>query len=145
MRGAENACTLHSLLYGAPSVLTHKHGQLLRWKRRGEKIVASLIIADECSMIGEKLGRDLIATGVKVLVTGDQMQLPPVKGTPLLHQAGLHIAPDPRQAAGSQPLMLATAIREGGRIKPQPYDIDAILEADIVIVAFEKTRRYLNK
>ena len=144
-RGATNALTLHSLLYGAPSVLTHKHGQSLRWKRREEKINADLIIADECSMIYEKLAQDLTATGVKVLVTGDEMQLPPVKGQPYFTKPDYLLTEIHRQAAGSQPLRLATAIREGRRVKPQRYDIDKIMAADVVIVAFEKTRNTSNQ
>ena len=122
-RGASNAITLHSLLYGPPSVVTHKHGQLLRWKRREGKIDAGLIVADECSMISEKLGRDLVATGIKVLVTGDEWQLPPVSGTAFFNEPDFTLTQIHRQAAGSQPLKLATAIRQGRQVKPQPYYI----------------------
>ena len=41
---------------------------------------ASLIVIDECSMVDEELGRDLLSFGKKVLVLGDPAQLPPVKG-----------------------------------------------------------------
>jgi ATP-dependent exoDNAse (exonuclease V) alpha subunit len=144
-RGATNATTIHSFLYGAPTVLTHKYGQLLRWKRRPEKINASLIVADECSMIDHKLAEDLIATGVKIVMTGEWMQLPPIKGEPYFTRPDFVLTEIHRQAAGSQPLKLATAIREGKQIKPQRFDIDRIMDADIVICAFEKTRRYLNQ
>lgn len=38
-----------------------------------------LIIVDECSMVDERMGRDLLSFGVKVIVLGDPAQLPPVK------------------------------------------------------------------
>ena len=38
---------------------------------------ASLIIVDECSMVDEDLGRDLLSFGRPVLVLGDPAQLPP--------------------------------------------------------------------
>ena len=41
---------------------------------------ADLIIIDECSMVDEDLGRDLLSFGTPVLVLGDPAQLPPVKG-----------------------------------------------------------------
>jgi exodeoxyribonuclease V len=144
-RGADNAQTMHAFLYGAPNVVQSKHGQHLLWRRRGERIGASLIIADECSMIDQKLARDLIATGVKVLVTGDQMQLPPVSGKPFFTKPDFTLTEIHRQAEGSQPLRMATAVRQGRHIKPQPYDVDQIMEADVVIVAFERTRRDINR
>jgi exodeoxyribonuclease-5 len=144
-RGADNALTLHSLLYGAPSLIRDKRGQHLLWRRRSEKPTADLIIADECSMIDRKLARDLIATGVKVLVTGALIQLPPVSGTAFFTKPDFTLTEIHRQAEGSQPLRFATAIREGRRIRPQAYDIDLIMEADVVIVAFERTRRDINR
>ena len=41
---------------------------------------ADLIVIDECSMVDEELGRDLLSFGKPVLVLGDPAQLPPVKG-----------------------------------------------------------------
>lgn len=110
-RGADNAATLHSLLYGAPTV--KDDGELI-WRLRGGVSLASLIIADECSQIDGKLGRDLLATGCKVLVTGDPFQLPPVSGAPFFNkEPDFTLTEIHRQAAGSQPLRLATATREG--------------------------------
>lgn len=42
---------------------------------------SKLIIIDECSMVDERIGEDLLSFGTKVLVLGDPGQLPPVKGT----------------------------------------------------------------
>ena len=41
---------------------------------------AALIIIDECSMVDEDLGKDLLSFGKPTLVLGDPAQLPPVKG-----------------------------------------------------------------
>ena len=41
---------------------------------------ADLIIIDECSMVDEMLGSDLLSFGKPVLVLGDPAQLPPVSG-----------------------------------------------------------------
>lgn len=78
---------------------------------------AALIVVDECSMVDERVGNDLLSFGVKVLVLGDPAQLPPVRGegffitdTPDFLLTDIH-----RQAAGSPIIHLATQIREGER------------------------------
>ena len=142
-RGAENAVTLHSLLYGAPT--TRRDGELV-WRRRGGGIDADLIVADECSMVHQRLGRDLLAIGVKVLVTGDQMQLPPVSGSAFFDgRPDFSLTEIHRQATNSQPLKLATAVRNDDRVRPVPFDLDQLLEADIVICAMNATRRHVNR
>src|SRR5690242_13752636 len=51
-RGAENAITLHSLLYGPPIVQRSKNGDdHFIWLRKTGKLPANLIVADECSQI----------------------------------------------------------------------------------------------
>lgn len=73
------------------------------------------VVVDECSMVDERLGRDLESFGKKVLVQGDRAQLPPVAG------AGWYVNRTPdfaltevhRQAKESGILRLATDIREG--------------------------------
>lgn len=76
---------------------------------------ADLVVIDECSMVGEQLGRDLLSFGTKVLVLGDPAQLPPVKSGGFFTNA----QPDTmltevhRQAKESGILRLATELREG--------------------------------
>jgi exodeoxyribonuclease-5 len=73
----------------------------------------SLLVVDECSMVGEKLGSDVLSFGSRVLVLGDPAQLPPVKG------GGYFTAQEPgsllteihRQAQDSPVLQLATEAR----------------------------------
>ena len=48
--------------------------------RQSPAAKADLIVIDECSMVDEELGRDLLSFGQPVLVLGDPAQLPPVKG-----------------------------------------------------------------
>lgn len=76
---------------------------------------ADLIIIDECSMVSQKIGEDLLSFGVPVLVLGDPAQLPPVRG------AGFFTEGEPdvmltevhRHGERSGILELATAIRQG--------------------------------
>jgi hypothetical protein len=41
---------------------------------------AKLVVVDECSMVDEALGRDLMSFGTPILVLGDPAQLPPISG-----------------------------------------------------------------
>ena len=122
MRGADNACTLHSLLYGAPVGIDQHHRPI--WRLREDKPDCQLVVADECSMISTKLGRDRVKLGIKTLVTGDSFQLPPVNGTAFFNNPDFQLTEIHRQARNSQPLELATSIRDGRRIRTEPFDMD---------------------
>jgi exodeoxyribonuclease V len=142
-RGAANAATLHGILYGAP--IGDDDSELI-WRCRDEKPAASLFVADECSQIDGKLGRDLLKAGIKVLVTGDPFQLPPVCGDAFFNgEPDFTLSEIHRQASGSQPLQLATAIREGRRVSPVPFDLNHLVDADVVICELNRTWRHLNR
>ena len=79
-----------------------------------------LIALDECSMVDDVMGQDVLAFGKPVLVMGDPGQLPPVKqdglgfftrGTPDVMLTEVH-----RQALESPILRLATLARSGEAI-----------------------------
>ena len=78
-KGCAEATTIHSLIYRPAS--GEEDGEpmfTLRHDAPASKV--DLIIIDECSMVDEDLGRDLLSFGKPVLVLGDPAQLPPVKG-----------------------------------------------------------------
>ena len=109
---------------------------------------AKLVVVDECSMVDEKLGRDLLSFGTPVLVLGDPGQLPPVsRRRRLLHRAepDVMLTEIHRQARDNPIIALAQTVREGGRPDYGRYgdsrvigrdDIDAeqVLAADQVLV-----------
>lgn len=117
---------------------------------------ASLVIIDECSMVDQRLGEDLLSFDVPVLVLGDPAQLPPVRG------AGFFTSQKPdytlteihRQARDNPIIDLATRIRTGSPIQAGRYgesavlddrpDPDQVLRADQVLVGRNKTRRQCN-
>jgi ATP-dependent exoDNAse (exonuclease V) alpha subunit len=124
---------------------------------------ADLVVVDECSMVGDRIQRDLLGFGIPVLALGDPFQLPPVgdgggftRGEPDFVLTEIH-----RHARESGVLRLATAIRDGDpiqdpgspdcRVLPKPsarrgesLDPTALLGADQVIVGNNKTRRAFN-
>lgn len=94
-----------------------------------------LVILDECSMIDERMGKDLLSFGVPILVLGDRHQLPPVIGTGFF----THTTPDfelteiHRQALDSGIIQFATDIRSG-----QPVFKDGHYGNDVLIVSREE-------
>ncbi|ARN82614.1 ATP-dependent DNA helicase [Methylocystis bryophila] len=155
-KGCDDARTIHSLIYRATESETEEPSFVLN--DDSEAAGAKLIIVDECSMVDEELGRDLLSFGRKVLVLGDPAQLPPIKGGGFFTEA----EPDAmltevhRQAADNPIIRLSMSIREGGRIAPGVYgetrvvsrgelDPELVTKADQVLVGRNKTRRAYNR
>ena len=151
-KGCADASTIHSLIYRARG--SGEAGPRFALNRQSEAAKAKLLVIDECSMVDEDLGRDLLSFGTPVLVLGDPAQLPPVKG------AGYFTDKPPdamltdvhRQAKDDPIIALSIAVREGGSLPRGQYgdsrviarrEIDAatILAADQVLVGLNKSRR----
>lgn len=157
-KGCRGARTIHSLIYDTdidPQTGESKTTLKGRWDL--EKY--HLIIIDECSMVNEEMGKDLLSFGIPILVLGDPAQLPPVAG------GGYFTSQEPdamltevhRQAAGSPIIRLATAIREG-RYRPRPMSESGLViadrrslepwrvtTADVVLVGKNETRQRYNR
>ena len=156
-KGCKGARTIHSLIYAADTdpvtgVVT------MTLKPPGTLDKYSLIIIDECSMVNEEMGIDLLSFGRPILVLGDPAQLPPVSG------GGYFTSRKPdyvltevhRQAAESPIIRLATAIRERNWDR-QLVDVDGLVvttkdklqpwlvtSADMVLVGRNATRQKYN-
>lgn len=76
-KGCKDASTIHSLIYRATDTDTEEPSFILN--NDSQVTSAKLIVIDECSMVDEDLGRDLLSFGKKVLVLGDPAQLPPIR------------------------------------------------------------------
>jgi len=165
-KGASNAKTIHSLIYrprGEEEVEDEVTGKtaiapMFSVNRQSPVAKAPLIVIDECSMVDEALGKDLLSFGTKVLVLGDPGQLPPVSG------GGFFTEQEPdflltdihRQARDNPIIQLAMQIREGHEIMHGDYGAarvisrnevnqDLVLEADQVLVGTNKTRKRYNQ
>jgi exodeoxyribonuclease-5 len=166
-RGCANARTIHSLIYRPRGEKPEKEtGELqpaFAINRASPASKARLIVVDECSMVDEKLGRDLLSFGTKVLVLGDPGQLPPVtsgegKGAGFFTEAepDFMLTEIHRQARDNPIIALAETVREGGRpdygsygdsrvISRDDIDSDAVLAADQVLVGINRTRQNYNR
>ena len=160
-KGCVDASTIHSLIYRPTGDEDEDDGPSFTIRHDAPASKADLIIIDECSMVDEDLGRDLLSFGIPVLVLGDPAQLPPVKG------GGFFTQGDPdymlteihRQAEDNPIIHLSMLIREKGVeavtqmessgdalqfISKRDIDADTILECDQVLVGTNKTRRKFN-
>ena len=166
-RGASKASTIHSLIYrprGEETVEDEETGKqavlpTFSLNRQSPVSKAAVIIIDECSMVDEELGRDLLSFGTPVLVLGDPGQLPPVSGGGFFteHEPDILLEEIHRQARGNPIIELARQVREGGQIMIGDYgdtakvisksdvDTDLVLAADQVLVGTNKTRRRYNQ
>lgn len=165
-KGASNAKTIHSLIYrprGEEEVTDEVTGKTgiaptFALNRQSDIAKAKLVIVDECSMVGEELGRDLLSFGTPVLVLGDPGQLPPISGGGFFTDAepDFLLTEIHRQAAENPIVRLAMDVREGHEIMHGDYgtaqiigkgDLDTamVTEADQVLVGINRTRRRYNQ
>lgn len=186
-KGCKNACTIHQLAYkveekeGAidelrakirtstdPERLENLNRQLDEMLqpeftlRRQRVDPDALIVVDECSMVDEEIGRDLLALGIPILVLGDPAQLPPVSGGGFFteHEPDILLDQIHRHEAGSGVLELATFCRtnksDGLRFVTYGQDKSQVLslrahgqsvdpnDFDQVLVGRNATRRMIN-
>ncbi|MFC5585682.1 ATP-dependent RecD-like DNA helicase [Nitratireductor kimnyeongensis] len=165
-RGATNARTIHSLIYrprGEEEVEDELTGRTsisptFSLNRQSPIAKAAMVIIDECSMVDEALGRDLMSFGTPILVLGDPGQLPPISGGGFFteHEPDHLLTEIHRQARDNPIIQLALDVREGRDITFGDYgaakviskaevDQDLVLSADQVLVGTNRTRRRYNQ
>jgi exodeoxyribonuclease-5 len=161
-KGCDGATTIHALIYRPARGDEAEDGEPLFTLRRDAPAArADLIVIDECSMVDEDLGRDLLSFGKRVLVLGDPAQLPPVKGGGYFTDAepDVMLTEIHRQARDNPIIRLSMQIREGRPqtdsdsfggdhscriIRRDEVTRDDILGADQVLVGVNRTRKRYN-
>lgn len=161
----KQASTIHSIAYSLIDEGEEKEGE-----RRQPKFALNtvdspikyckLLVLDECSMINDEMGNDLLTFKKPILVLGDPGQLPPVKGSGFFTKRKPHfmLTEVHRQALDSPILRVATDIRNGktiGRMNDpdcmiypfaKDYDLEAeMLMADQILTGTNKVRESVNR
>ena len=165
-KGASNARTLHSLIYrprGEEAVEDETTGKTsiaptFSLNRQSPVAKASMIVVDECSMVDEQLGRDLMSFGTPILVLGDPGQLPPISGGGFFteHDPDFLLTEIHRQARDNPIIQMALDVREGRELEYGDYgrarvisksqvDQAEVLAADQVLVGTNRTRKRYNQ
>lgn len=155
-KGCGEARTIHSLIYRPQDIDAEEPSFVLNDESPAAQ--AKLIVIDECSMVDEELGRDLLSFGKKILVLGDPAQLPPVKGGGFFTEVDpdLMLTEVHRQAADNPIVRLSMRIRDGERLAPGDHgamkillrsqiDAELVKSADQVLVGLNKTRKAYNR
>jgi exodeoxyribonuclease-5 len=121
---------------------------------------AGLIVADEVSMLDERMARDLLSFGIKTIVLGDPAQLPPVKGSGYFtnREPDVMLTEVHRQAKDNPIIAMATEVREGRTLEVGTYGDSRVLadpsteektsitlSADQLLVGRNATRQRSNK
>lgn len=154
-KGCADASTIHSMIY---QVKQGDGGEIkVKKKPKAEFEGVKLIIIDECSMVGEDIGKDLLSYRIPVLVLGDPAQLPPVKGGGFFTDfaADYMLTEVHRQAEGNPIIEMSMKIRRGERlshgtfgavdiITPDDITTERILGSDMVLLGTNKRRQRYN-
>lgn len=144
-KGLPDACTCHSGLFTpVEQVERDSSGRirmnktfnvpLVKWVFVPKDFTNSkirLIILDEAWMIPKRFKKFIDDTGIKVIATGDQAQLPPVGDDPgYLLEDCYQLTEIMRQAEDSPIVYLATRARQGLPIQPGMYGNDVLVIFD---------------
>ena len=155
-RGCSGATTIHALIY-RPSASDDDGEPTFALRRDAPASKSDLIIIDECSMVDNELGNDLLSFGKPVLVLGDPAQLPPVKGAGFFtaHEPDFMLTEIHRQATDNPIIRLSMAIRNKEEfhdhsdlcavVSKRDISTTQIMEADQVLVGANRTRKRYNE
>lgn len=149
------AATIHSVFYRlVGEKRTAKGRRELEWDTVFEtgQLDGRILLLDECSMLDDRIARDLLATGVKIIASGDPGQLPPVKGQQFFNVPDLKLTEIHRQAAESPIIRQAHAVRLGIDYQDDTENFrvvrgvspEELRDADTVICWTNNTRHQLN-
>jgi len=161
------ATTIHSLFYDLKGVqrqatknpfgddnLFFKGREDMAWARahEDEKLNGQIVLLDECSMVGERMAKDILAMGCKVVAVGDPGQLPPVQDALFFKEPNASLVTIHRQALESPIIRQAHLVRLGKGYKNDTEDFqvqrsatkEQTINADIIICWKNDTRHRAN-
>jgi len=149
------ATTIHSCIYRYIGKDTDERGNeelLFMQNVRDGRWTGRIILLDECSTVDPGIGRDLVATGARIVAAGDPGQLPPIRGAQFFAAADFTLTEIRRQALDSPIIRQAHAVRSGlgYRADTDAFRVqrhverDDIVAADVILCWRNTTRRNLN-
>ena len=153
IRSGIRASTIHKLIY--TSIAAEQEIELNGKKITVEKLIfkrresigksIKLIVLDEASMVSDEVLYDLIEFGVKILVCGDNAQLPPVEGfNTYLKNPDYTLRTIVRQQLDNPIIKLSEMAREGKYIPYGRYG-DTVSVMRKQLFTGERRKNYLLK
>ncbi|MCD8205965.1 MAG: AAA family ATPase [Clostridia bacterium] len=168
IKNGTNASTVHHLIYNpyedyAEVKVNGKTEIVKKLRFRKKDSIDSqikLIVLDEASMVSDQTIRDLSAYGPKILVCGDNAQLPPIEASStILSHPDCTLTAIVRQHESNPIVRLSKIVREGGKIDYGDYGTVKVLDknelspdeyreymlsADQIISGHNETRHKIN-
>lgn len=155
-KGCANASTIHRMIYIPVEDPKTKETYFRLWTIDNPLDSAKLIVIDECSMVDEEIGKDLMSFGIPILVLGDPAQLPPIAGAGFFtkRKPDFMLTEIHRQAADSPIIYLATMARNkqipplgtyGNCIISDKVSSETVGNAEQVLVGTNATRTRMNE
>ena len=154
-KGCADASTIHNLIYRLVGEKDDRRPEF-ELNRDSRARDLRLIVADECSMINQQTGNDLLSFDVPVLALTDPAQLPPINGAGYFDNRppDFMLTEIYRQALDNPIIAMSKTVREGGRLAPGSYGNSRVinlaaadnshLNADQILVGRHVTRRNIN-
>ncbi len=147
--------TIHSALYNYGGQLEDEYGaKRPHFVSKEANFSGRVLLVDEKSTVGNRLGEEMMATGAKIIACGDPGQLPPVRDIAFFDEVDILLRTVHRQAWDSSIIRQAHAVRSGGRYQPDGDDFrvisksemtpDDVTFGDIALCYRNETRRRLN-
>lgn len=154
-KGCTDAITIHRLLY---IPIPRPDGGVEFYLRTAGHVAADLIIVDECSMVDDRLMKDLLSLEIPILAMGDPGQLPPIEDDNYFrpHMADITLQDVQRQAEANPIIGAASRVRAGSLLRFEedgPFRLipredltaDDFIYADQIIVGLNETRFRVNR
>lgn len=146
------ATTVHSAIYNFLGEDAEHKELIFEEKIKRGRWDGKIALLDEHSTCGLKLGRDLMATGCKVIACGDPGQLPPVNDTAFFSAPDFTLTEIHRQAWDSPIIRQAHNVRANGFYQPDGAGFQVkeycsgedVLNANMILCWTNKTRHQLN-
>ncbi|MBO5328268.1 MAG: AAA family ATPase [Clostridia bacterium] len=170
IKSGVEACTLHHLIYQSSledvelnfNGKTVKTQKLIFKRRKSIDKNIKLIVLDEASMVSDDVIFDILKFGVKVLLCGDNAQLPPVEGVnTFLKTPDYCLTNIVRQQSDNPIISIAQRAREGlpidyGNYGDKVFVLDKrtfygerrkqlLMKAQQIICGTNKTRAAINE
>ena len=150
-RTGRDASTIHAAFHEFIGRSRRRDREVLDFAPRFEQgeLRGRLVLLDEASMVCQKLAREMLASGARIIAAGDPGQLAPVEGIPFFTCPDTLLTQVHRQAWGSGIIRQAHAVLSGQPYQPDGEEFqvaDEPPDADfgVALCYRNATRRALN-
>lgn len=155
-KGCSGAGTIHKFLYNFLGTSSKDDPEFQIKETLDESPL--LIVCDEVSMVGNRMGRDIMSKGIPVLFLGDLGQVDPVNDDAFLSPEDFDYNLQKIERNGGNIVRASFYVRTGGRLPAREYDdvkvydrrytmndVEKHVDVDsVMLCSYNSTRQLLN-